>query len=69
MWRRPLNKRQLGLLLLACGIPGLAVVLAIDALNAGREFILGPTQALLAGVILLFVIVGLSLLPLGDRPA
>ena len=69
MWDRPLSKRQLGLLLVIGGSAGLVATLAVDMLNAGREFILGPTQSLLLGVMLLVLITGLTLLPRGDRPA
>ena len=69
MWDRPLSKRQLGRLLVIGGSAGLVAVLAVDVLNAGREFILGPTQSLLLGVMLLILIAGLTLLPFGDRSA
>ena len=69
MWERPLGKRQLGLLLLVAGGAGFIGVLAIDLLDAGREGGLGPAQLLALGVMGLIVLVGLSLLPLGDRPA
>ena len=69
MGTRPLGKRQLGLLLLATGGPGFIAVLAIDVLNAGRDGGIGPTQQLALGGMLLLLLVGLSLLPFGDRPA
>ena len=69
MWERPLSKRQLGLLLVLTGSVGFIGVLAIDLLDAGREGGLGPAQSLALGAMILIVIVGLSLLPLGDRPA
>jgi hypothetical protein len=65
----PLTKRQLGTLCLAAG--GLLVVAALvaDLVGAGRFGGLGPAQrqALAGGLAL--VVFGLSLLPLGQRPA
>lgn len=65
----PLTKRQLGWLFVLTG-SGLALItLAADLVGAGRFGGLGPAQRqALAGaaVLLLF---GLSLLPLGSRPA
>ncbi|MCY3718849.1 MAG: hypothetical protein OXG07_04735 [Anaerolineaceae bacterium] len=69
MWERPLSKRQLGLLLVLTGSVGFIGVLAIDLLDAGREGGLGPAQLLALAAMILIVLVGLSLLPLGDRPA
>jgi hypothetical protein len=63
------TKRQLGIALIALGLIGASALLAVDYLGGGRFVGIGPTQklALLAagGVIVL----GLSLLPLGDKPA
>ncbi len=69
MWERPLSKRRLGLLLVLAGGAGFVGVLAVDLLDAGRVGGVGPTQSLALGVMSLIVLVGLSLLPLGDRPA
>lgn len=69
MWTRPLSKRQLGLLLTASGVAGLATVLAVDVLDPGRPGGIGPTQQLALGGMLLIALGGLTLLPLGDRPA
>jgi hypothetical protein len=63
------TKRQLGLILLIAGLVSLAVVLGIDVLSAGRFQGLGPIQRLALAPACLLVVVGLSLLPLGDRPA
>jgi hypothetical protein len=65
----PLTKRQLGWLCLGAGVVLLAATLGADLVGAGRFGGLGPAQrqALAAsGVLVLF---GLSLLPLGQRPA
>ena len=69
MWERPLSKRRLGLLLVLTGSVGFIAVLAIDLLDAGREGGLGPAQSLGLVATILIVLVGLTLLPLGDRPA
>ena len=65
----PLTKRQLGLLILISGL-GLAVVtLAANLFGLGHFNGFGPAKQLalvVAGAVVLF---GLSLLPLGDRPA
>lgn len=65
----PLTKRQLGwLCLLAGGLVCLAS-LGVDLIGAGRFAGLGPAQkqALAGGLAL--ALFGLSLLPLGHRPA
>ena len=69
MWTRPLSKRQLGLLLIAAGVAGILAVLAVDVLDAGREGEIGPTQRLALGGMIFVALVGLTLLPFGDRPA
>lgn len=64
-----MTKRQLGLTLIALGISAVVALLAIDLIGAGKFQGVGPTQrvALLgAGIVTL---VGLTLIPLGDRPA
>ncbi len=65
----PLTKRQLGWLSLGTGALLVAASLAADLVGAGRFGGLGPAQrqALAAGGGL--VLFGLSLLPLGHRPA
>jgi len=64
-----ITKRQLGLIFLAIGVFGSIAIFAVDWLGAGEFQGIGPAQrvALLAaaGVALL----GLTLLPLGDKPA
>jgi len=66
---RPLTKQQLGWLLVAAGLAVAVISLAADFVGAGQFGGLGPAQqqALLAGGAL--ILFGLSLLPLGDRPA
>lgn len=63
------TKRQLGLLFILLGVGAIAAMFAIDLLGAGQFQGIGPAQrrALLAAGAA--VLVGLSLLPLGGRPA
>ena len=63
------TKRQLGLAFVAIGIAGIASVLAIDILQVGREGGIGPAQAFALFVLVALLIVGLTLIPLGDAPA
>ncbi|MDX1663456.1 MAG: hypothetical protein R3272_06660 [Candidatus Promineifilaceae bacterium] len=65
----PLSKRQLGWLLIAIGVFGLVLTLSVELMGGGMSSGLGPAQrvALMAAFALAFV--GLTLLPLGDRPA
>ncbi len=63
------TKRQLGIILVGSGIIGAVAILAVDVIGAGDFQGLGPAQRLAllgAGIV---VLVGLSLLPLGDKPA
>ncbi len=63
------TKRQLGWLFILLGVGAAVVVMAIELFGAGQFQGIGPAQrrALIASV--LAVILGISLLPLGDRPA
>ncbi len=63
------TKRQLGLLFIILGIGTAVALFAIDLLGAGQFEGIGPAQRqalLAAGAV---VLLGLSLWPLGDRPA
>ena len=63
------TKRQLGLLFIVLGIGAAVALFAIDLLGAGQFEGIGPAQRqalLVAGAV---VLLGLSLWPLGDRPA
>ena len=65
----PLTKRLLGLLIVLGGAALAAVTLAVNIFGLGRFNGIGPAKQLAliaAGTIILF---GLSLLPLGNRPA
>lgn len=65
----PLTKRQLGALILAVGVLLAGAALGADLVGAGRFHGLGPAQrqALVAAGLL--IALGVSLLPLGRRPA
>ena len=63
------TKRIMGIGLTAAGILGMVVAFANDVLGRSDFQGIGPRQLMviiLAGILLL---VGLSLIPLGDRPA
>ena len=63
------TKRQLGLLFIVLGVGAAAGLFAMDLLGAGQFQGIGPAQrrALLAAGAA--VLLGLSLLPLGNKPA
>jgi hypothetical protein len=63
------SKRQLGQLLAVGGLLGFAAILAIDIVNIGREGGVGPAQQAALAVMAAAVLLGVSLLPLGDDPA
>jgi len=63
------TKRQLGMLFIFLGLGAAVAMFAIDMLGAGQFQGIGPAQrrALIAAG--LVFIAGLTLLPLGDKPA
>ncbi len=64
-----MTKRQLGILFIALGSLGILGLFGIDLIGAGQFNGIGPTQRLgllASGAVIL---VGLTLLPLGDKPA
>lgn len=63
------TKRQLGIIFILLGLGAAVAMFAMDFLGAGQFQGIGPAQrrALIAAAAA--VVVGLSLLPLGDRPA
>jgi hypothetical protein len=63
------TKRQLGLLLMAGGLGLLALVLGIDLVRSGEWQGMGPYQQIGTAAGVIMTLVGLSLLPLGNRPA
>ncbi|MCP4422117.1 MAG: hypothetical protein GY805_36355 [Chloroflexi bacterium] len=64
-----MSKKQLGFLFIGIGSVGIAALFAVDLLRATQFSGIGPIQrlGLLAAGVLVFV--GLTLLPLGDKPA
>ena len=63
------TKRQLGIALAATGIIGTLGVLAIDVFQVGRQGGIGPAQAFALFIMVVLLIIGLTLIPLGDAPA
>ncbi len=63
------TKRQLGVALAAFGVLGFIGVLSIDLIDLGRQGGIGPAQSLVLALMVAVTILGLSLIPLGDRPA
>jgi hypothetical protein len=66
---KPITKRQLGSTLAVIGAVGIVGVLAIDLLQIGRQGGIGPAQAFALFILALMLIIGLTLIPLGDAPA
>lgn len=64
-----ISKRQLGLLFIFLGVVAAAGMFAIDMVGAGQFQGIGPAQRHGLIVATIVIIVGLTLLPLGDRPA
>ena len=60
-----------GLLLLvaAVGLVGIAGVMAVDLVGAGKWDGFGPAQKQAMAACAVIALIGVSLLPLGDRPA
>jgi hypothetical protein len=63
------TKRQLGLLFFILGTLGVIGILAIDVLNVGREGGIGPAQRAAVIVLAGVSVIGLTLIPLGDKQA
>jgi hypothetical protein len=63
------TKRQLGAGLSGLSTIALIAILAADWLNAGDFQGIGPVQRIMLVGAAFTLVVGLSLIPLGDRPA
>ncbi len=64
-----MTKRQLGILFVTLGVTAVLALFALDFLRAGQYQGIGPAQKQAMFAAGLAVLVGLTLLPLGDRPA
>ena len=64
-----MSKRQLGILLVIIGMFGGIGLLALDLIFSGRETGIGPAQRLAIIGMGALVLIGLSLIPLGDSSA
>ena len=64
-----MTKRQLGYLFILAGLAGIFGPFLADLMGAGQFQGVGPTQRLVLLAAVAILLVGLSLLPLGDRPA
>ncbi len=65
----PVTKRQLGWLFVLAGALFIVGALGADLVRAGRQSGFGPVQLRLLGAGALLLLFGLSLFPLGHRPA
>ena len=63
------TKRQLGGAIAALALIAILFTLVIDWFSAGNFQGIGPLQQITLGGAAVFLVVGLSLIPLGDRPA
>ncbi|QPC80757.1 hypothetical protein G4Y79_13665 [Phototrophicus methaneseepsis] len=63
------SKRQLGIVLLVIGVLGFIGILGIDILDVGREGGIGPAQQGALALCAAMAVIGLTLIPLGNKPA
>lgn len=68
-WKQIMTKRQLGYLFIGVGITAVLALFAIDLVGAGQFRGIGPAQRLALLAAGLVTLIGLTLLPLGDKPA
>ena len=64
-----ITKRMVGVALFLLGLAIVGGTVAVDLVGAGKWGSLGPAQQIAIVVGAVVSLVGLSLLPLGDRPA
>jgi hypothetical protein len=63
------TKRHLGMVMLAGGILAVIGLLAIDIVDVGRQGGIGPAQRIALVISALTALIGITLIPLGDKPA
>lgn len=63
------TKRQLGIIFILLGLGAAGAMFIMDFLGAGQFQGIGPAQRRALFAAAAAVVVGLTLLPLGDRPA
>jgi hypothetical protein len=64
-----ITKRQLGISMILAGVLGTMLLFVLDWLGTSDFVGIGPTQRMLLLLAGSVILVGLTLLPLGDRPA
>jgi len=64
-----LSKRGLGWLLVISGGLGIIGIFGVDILDVGREGGIGPAQRIALGLAVVMVLIGATLIPLGNDPA
>ena len=64
-----MTKRQLGLVFVLMGAGAIIALFAADIVGASNFGGIGPVQRLAMAAAIISLLVGLSLLPLGERPA
>ena len=64
-----ITKRMVGIALALLGVAIIGGTMGVDLINAGKWSGLGPAQQLAIAVGLIVSLVGLTLIPLGNRPA
>lgn len=63
------SKRGLGWLLVISGGLGIIGIFGVDILDVGREGGVGPAQQIALGLMVVMLIIGFTLIPLGKDPA
>jgi hypothetical protein len=64
-----ITKKQLGIGFILLGIAAIIGTFVVDLLGAGQFQGVGPAQKLALAAAGLVILIGVSLLPLGDKPA